>query len=215
MKRRWTANASMLFVIAAASLAVACSSTTESTNAAGSGDAHEEPIAASAETKEALGVDHWTREASTGHTVVSGEDERGNVRLRFEQVITTDAEGVTHGVITTSFDGSPMLRYVVSADGQGRVERNDFPQSQHAVGAARYALSDFGVSSGSSPGSLVQTKSLAPLDLVHPGSPLVEKLCIPSLIATGCILAAMCGIGGSSGDEVLAGVAEAGTEQCR
>jgi len=214
MNKGWTAISSLLFAVAA-SLAVACSSTTESTSAAGSAD-EEQPIAASAETKAALGVDHWTRDVSTGHTVISGEDEGGLVRLRFEQVITTDAEGVTHGVITTDFDGSPMLRYAVSADGQGRVERNDFPKSQQAVGAARYALSDFGASEGTSTGSVVQTKSLAPLDLVHPGSPLVEKMiCIPSLIATMCIAASLCGLGGSSGAEVLAGVAEAGTEQCK
>jgi hypothetical protein len=202
-----TVMASVLFV------AGGCGSFAERNESSGAPSEEPPQIAASAETKRAFGVDHWSRQERTGHTVISGEDGAGTVRVRFEQLITTDSAGVTHGLVTANIDGSPMLRYVVSADGHGRVERNDFPTSPHAVEAARDALSDVGGSGG----SLVQTKSLAPLDLVKPGSPLLSTgagRCGAAIAATICIVAALCGLGGPSGAEVLAATVEAGTEQC-
>ena len=211
MKQRWAgrAIARLVFGAVVGSFAIGCSSAAESTNAS---VAERNQIAASAETKRAFGVDHWTRQESTGHTVISGEDDDGTVRVRFEQVITTDGAGATHGVITANVDGTPTLQFVLSADGHGMVERNDFPSSAHAVEAARDALADFRGSAG----ALAQTKSLAPLDLVHPGSPLLQTpSCVAPLVAAVCIVAAMCGLGGSSGAEVVAATVEAGTEQCR
>lgn len=197
-------------------VAAGCGSATESTGtpSGGSSASSAEPaqFAASAQTKEALGVERWSRQESAGHTVIAGEDAAGTVRVRFEQVITTDSAGATHGLVTANIDGSPVLRYVVSADGQGRVERNDFPKSMHAVEAARHALADF----GGSDGSLVHTASVAPLDLVAPGGPLLAAgRCGAAIVATVCIVAALCGLGGASGAEVLAATVEAGTEQCK
>jgi hypothetical protein len=90
--------------------------------------------------------------------------------------------------------------------------REPLPKSTRAIEAARDALADL----QSSQGSLVQTKSLEPLDLVKTGSPLLEGgRCVASLIATACIVAALCGLGGGTGQEVLGAVVEAGTEQCK
>jgi hypothetical protein len=211
MKDRWTMKrgiASALLLAACGVLVTGCSSGTDSTNTAPAGASE---IPASSETRQALGVEHWSQRQGAGDTVIEGTDDSGNVRVRFEQVATTDAAGAMHATITADVGGSSKMQYVVSADGQGRIERNDFPSSLQAVEAARVALADFQGSTR----SLVQTKSLRPTNLAQSGVPLIQSGACMNLIAVACIVAASCGLGGSAGAEVLAGVAEAGTEQCR
>jgi hypothetical protein len=216
MKIGWTAKraiASVCLVAAYGALTIGCSANTDDTSTAPAetAPAGTKQARASAETKQAFGVDHWSSRESAGNAVVEGTDESGTVRVRFERTVTTDAAGDAHGAITANLDGAPMFQYVVSARGEGKVLRNDFPNSAHAVEAARAALADL----GNAGGALVQTRSLETLDLVSPGGPPLVKGCVASLVAVACIVAASCGLGGGAGAEVLAAVAEAGTEQCR
>lgn len=167
-------------------------------------------VPASSATKEAYGVAAWSIEAHAGATVVQGFDEGGELRLRFEQTVTTDAAGDTHGTIEADIDGAPKFQYTVSADGKGSVVRNDFPGSSRAVDAALAALADFqrgGV-------DLVRTNGLETKDLTTGNPTLVSgSQCAAAITATMCIIAAMCGLGGDAGASLMASVVEAGTSQ--
>lgn len=200
--------ASFCFVATCAVFGAGCSSNADTSD---SSVVNANQVRASTSTKQAFGVDSWSVESHDDDSVVEGFDEKGAVRVRFAQTVTKDAASVTHGEVAANIDGAPKFQYVVSADGAGKVLRNDFPKSKQAVDAARAAMSDLQAAGGAS----VQTNNLETKDLTSGGGPklVTGSQCAAAIAAVMCIVSAMCGLGGESGAHVLAATVEAGVSK--